>query len=312
VNEKPTVEEMQQPQNRKAEQVRNGPVPQKPEASAPVPLPNIPAPIIQAGSPEALDRSVAMAERYFAVIDRIRKAAVKATNYRDWVDQEGDPYLEFRGAAKVANAFGVIITDRERERQDYEDDKGPYYVFIERANARWNNRVQPEMGTCSTRDKLFGLRKGENGEKVMLPLSEIDITNVMKKAHTNLLNRAIKGLLGLSFSWEELEEISNGTISKQKCVKVPYRKGAQGGQNRTQKGADLHNEAHNLLQEMSCGDKDVYAELLCKATAFKGREGRTVSGLTELAKVNEGRLKNSMPKLREMYGRWRQATEDRG
>jgi len=142
----------------------------------------------------------------------------------------------------------------------------------------------------------------------MLPLSEIDITNVMKKAHTNLLNRAIKGLLGLSFSWEELEDISKGEITKANCSKVSYRKGAQGGQNRTAQGGDLHNEAHAILQEMSCGDKDAYTEFLQKATAFTGRHGNKVNGLTELGKVSEARLKYSIVTLRQMHADWKAHT----
>jgi len=84
------------------------------------------------------------------------------------------------------------------------------------------------IGSCSSRDKFFAYVseiRDRNGnvirEASWKPLSEIDETNVMKAAYTNLLVNGITRLLGIrNLTWDDLKEFG---IDKDKVAKVEYR-----------------------------------------------------------------------------------------
>lgn len=46
------------------------------------------------------------AEKRVMALNKIKRAALLATNARDWTDQNGNPYLQVSGAEKVARVLG--------------------------------------------------------------------------------------------------------------------------------------------------------------------------------------------------------------
>lgn len=157
---------------------------------------------------------VAMAERRMATQRKLIQVALKITNPGDWVDQQGKAYLVGSGAEKVARLFGVKVADVSSRKINTEDEKGPFYIYEYTGTFSLPGGVDSirAIGTCSSKDKFFAKRGGQ-----LLPLSEVDETNIMKAANTNMYVRGITQLLGLrNLTWEQLEEagIGKGTVSK--------------------------------------------------------------------------------------------------
>lgn len=156
-----------------------------------------------------LQAQIDNAGKFMELQSKIRMMAVKLTNCNDWEDQKGIPYLKWQGAAKIRSAFGVSYTSPDIRREDCRDDKGAYVVFHAEAMVTWQGATIPCVGTGSTRDPFFGKKNGHD-----IPLSEIDLTDIKKKACTNMLNRGLRDLLGLTFTWEEIDKIVGGGIKE--------------------------------------------------------------------------------------------------
>lgn len=224
---------------------------------------------------QSVEQRVKEAEKYFELHDKIRMLSIKMTSPNDWIDQAGRPYMEYTGATKIAKAFGVKIYGEDETKGPkmtkdvLADDKGDYYIYKVEGCAEWNKIKQPQIGMCSTRDGFFG--KTAEGYK---PLSEVDLTNVQKKAYTNFLNRVIKTLLGLSFTWEEIEEMSGGKITRGKCTSFTYATGSRGGKNETKEAGEKKKEFAKKLMEKCSGDKILCETVLEIMTRYKDKPGK--------------------------------------
>jgi hypothetical protein len=243
-----------------------------------------------------------MAQRYFELIEKIRRMAVSVTVQADWMDQDGSPYLDSWGAYKVANAFGVQIKDLVFDpREDFTDDQGQWLLYTVHGIASWNGREQPQVGTCSTRDKFFAKRAGK-----FLPLSEINLGDIKKKAVTNLMGRAIKSQLGLDFSWDELTQLSGGKITRSGApASVVHEDGKKGGQKQNPEATEQRNKARKLALEMSDKDKDIYAAIIAAASAFKAKDGKEVAGKTSLTTVSDSQIPFVLKRIEEKYAAWK-------
>ena len=58
-----------------------------------------------------IEAVVKNAEKYMQIQKRLREAALQLTNTNDWVNQDGNPYLEISGTNKVAAGFGISYRD---------------------------------------------------------------------------------------------------------------------------------------------------------------------------------------------------------
>ncbi len=242
----------------------------------------------------SIERTVAQAERYFNVLGQIRRMSIKLTNNLDWTNEGGNPYLQKSGCDKIAGAFGVQIYDTTFVKETCKDDKGDYIMFTCTGNGRWNNHEESEVGTCSTRDDFFGKKGGE-----YKPLSEVDLTDVKKKAFTNMANRLIKKLLGLSFTWEEIEKLSEGKVTAANVQKVEYGQGSRGGNTDSPQTKSKRDECRAMLLKLSGNDEKSAIAMLIKLTAFTGKDGAAVPGRDHVNKLSEkqvdilhGKLKN--------------------
>jgi hypothetical protein len=264
---------------------------------------------VDVGTIGGLEKSVAMAQRYFDLIEKIRRMAVSVTAQADWMDQDGNPYLDSWGAYKVANAFGVQVKDMVFDaREDFDDEQGRWLLYTVHGTASWNGREQPQIGSCSTRDKFFAKRKDKDGNSKFLPLSEINIGDVKKKAVTNLLSRAIKSQLGLDFSWDELEQLSGGKITKSGTPKkVTHENGKQGGSNQSDpKAIDARNEARKLILEMTGQDKDLYESVVAEASAYE-YQGKPVAGKKSLTNVSDNAMVHVLKRVKDKYAAWQKS-----
>ena len=245
---------------------------------------------------DSLEKQIALADKYFELFDHIRKRAISLTDQLDWIDQEGKPYMQETGAAKIAAAFNIQQAELQCVKEREKDDRGEYVTFTWTSILTWNGRSITCIGTSSTRDKFFGRKDNKD-----LPLSEIDIMNVKKKGWTNLMNRGIKQLLGLTFTWEDIAHYSDGRITREKCKVFSYAKGGRGGRQAENAGTGTkRTEIWNHMLEMSMGDIDEARKLLKQLTTFTGRDKKEVEGKSDISQVGEGQLKFLEQKLSEI------------
>jgi len=246
-----------------------------------------------------LEASMIKAEKYLKIQDRLRKLAVTLTSIADWVNEGGKPYLQWTGTAKVAMAFGVSYEQMVYKSTKFKDDLGEYIVFDCNGYVTWQGRKIPEAGTGSSRDAFFGKRNGE-----YLPTSEVDLNNVKKKALTNFLNRGLKSMIGLSFTWAEISEFTNGTITADKVQRVDYDPPGGGGGKvpDSEELKEKKKKLGNMILEMCKGSKEAASQYLLDLTTFTPK-GKTeaVKGKTQMRYVSEKQVNMLLGQLKEEY-----------
>lgn len=176
------------------------------------------------------DDIIASAERRIGSVEKIVNLSLKITNEQDWVDQNGKPYLTSSGAEKIARLFGVCWSNIKTEKIMTEDENGRFYFYQTAGVFSLRNDKVEAVGTCSSHDQFFALRwqgEGENRKKVLLPMSEVDETNIMKASYSNCITNGITRLLGLrNLTWAQVQKAG---IQKEKVSAVKYAEGGQGG-----------------------------------------------------------------------------------
>lgn len=167
------------------------------------------------------------AERRVDALNRIKRAALKATNAHDWTDQNGNPYLQVSGSEKVGRIFGVSwrIDEPIMEREEGGHFSYTYKGYFSLAGAEIE-----AIGTRSSKDGFFKKYdyslKDENGNsiKTELPVSEIDKGDVKKAAFTNCIGNGVTRILGLrNLTWDDLKEFA-GITRDQIVGKIQYKK----------------------------------------------------------------------------------------
>ena len=238
---------------------------------------------------EDIEKGLKLAEKMVDAQDRLMKILIRSTNNKDWIDQADKPYLQASGCNKIARNMGIRVSTIVREEHNREDDRGAYIEIVTSAAGEWNGKVTQQVGSASTRDRFFAER-WMDGEKILLPLSEIDLGNVRKKSHTNLLNRLIKDLLGLSFTWEEIEEASSGKITKTGGTVFTYDKGKAGGKNEAADSGTKRSEIRTMIMDMCDGEEGAAKAMLQEFTSFKNKEGKVIPGKTSVDKLSDKQL----------------------
>lgn len=175
-----------------------------------------------AQQPNAENESpVTAALRRLEEVKNFKKIAISVTNDKDWVDQNGRPYLTGSGAEKIARVFGVNWKDMNSEKRVSCDEGGEYYMYAYTATFTLGKDSIEAIGTCSCKDAFFARYKGHQR-----PMHEIDETNIMKAAYTNCIVNGITRILGIrAMTWEEVEE--SGHIRQETAVKVNYKENTQ-------------------------------------------------------------------------------------
>lgn len=165
------------------------------------------------------------AELRIEAVKKIKGLSLRVTNYQDWVDQNGKPYLQTSGGEKIARLFGISWTVEEpRTQQD--GDEGHYMVTYKGIFTLGNASIEC-IGTRSSKDGFF--KKYEKGTYVNdkyvqgkeLPPGAIDIGDVVKSAYTNLIGNGITRLLGIrNLTYDDLAESG---VDVSKITKVEYK-----------------------------------------------------------------------------------------
>ncbi len=161
---------------------------------------------------------IVLAEQRAGRFKKILNLALSVTTYRDWVNQNGNPYLVHSGAERISKLFGLSVTNMKRQKRWESDENGDKYYLYEYTGqviAR-DGMTQDCLGMCSSKDAFFGKKNKE-----YLPISMIDETNIQKAAYTNCIVNGITHFLGLrNVTWDQLESAG---IIRDKIIKVEYK-----------------------------------------------------------------------------------------
>ena len=237
---------------------------------------------------------ITIAHRRIGMVSQLIELSLKSTSSRDWVLQEGAPYLIHSGAEKVARLFGVKLSNIDTKKTWSEDTKGRYYIYSTTGTASLPGGIDSieALGTCSQRDKFFGKSGGEWKDT-----SDIDETNVMKASYTNFVVNAITHLLGLrNITMDMLEKagIKAGELQSVKYGRSSEKAGATPDEKKKQ------SELGKSLLRYTGGDEAAARALLLEMTSFKGRDGKEVTG-KDSAKALTGKwLDVTLGKVREL------------
>jgi hypothetical protein len=159
------------------------------------------------------------AEKRVSALNKIKRAALMATNARDWTDQAGNPYLQVSGSEKVARVFGIAW---KIDEPLLETEESGHFAYTYKGYFTVAGATIEAIGTRSSKDGFFKKYAGYGDDRKELPPSEIDKGDLKKSAYTNCIGNGITRLLGLrNLTWEDLQESG---ITKDSVGRVDYKK----------------------------------------------------------------------------------------
>lgn len=175
---------------------------------------------IPALSGDSIIAAAEQAEKRIAAVNKIKVLSLKVTNYHDWTDQGGKPYLQVSGAEKIARLFGISWRIDEPV---FEKEEDGHFSYTYKGYFSMSGVTIEAIGTRSSKDPFFtrySKERDENNEKVKLPPSETDKGDLKKAAYTNCIGNGISRLLGIrNMTWEE---VRGGGVNTERVGKVAY------------------------------------------------------------------------------------------
>lgn len=232
-------------------------------------MPPINGEVIQVSDYEDL---ISLAQRRVDIATKLINYSLKVTTPRDWVNQEGSPYLVHSGAEKVARLFGIKLSNIKTEKMATEDSKGKYYIYKTTGQASLPGKFDSieALGTCSQRDKFFAFARGEWKDTI-----EVDETNIMKASYSNFVVNSITHLLGLrNITWDMLKAAG---LNVEQIQKVEYKGGSKKVE-ATENEKETQKKLWDLLLKLAVGNEKMAKEMLVNHSAFTSKEGNKVEG----------------------------------
>lgn len=257
----------------------------------------IPEPKTEIITIETIEDLISVAQKRMATVPRLVEMALKVTNYRDWVDQSGNPYLAHSGAEKVARLFGIKISNITTMKDWTEDTMGKYYIYKTEGKVSLPGNIDSieALGTCSQRDGFFAKAKGE-----WLDTIEIDETNIMKASYSNFIVNGITHLLGLrNLTWEQVEKAG---VDRKKVMKIDYQKGSEKvKKTATPEEIKKQKEIWDWLMQITGGNDELARERLKLESSFKAKDGKFVEGKTDPKYLTDKWLNITHRKIKEIF-----------
>jgi hypothetical protein len=260
---------------------------------------------VETDPPESLpaltdDSLIALSEEIegrVLAIERIMKAIVRFAGPKGIDNLGGNAYVNAGGCTRIANGLGISWTKPEERRHSLD---GGYTEFEFEATFLMGSRSCPAVGSRSSKDPFYSQKgRDSDGNPIFLDPADIDLGNVRKAAHTNMIGNGIRNILGLkNLDWDDLMAI--GLDQKKARGKVNYGKAEI-----SKDAAGTLEECKTMLLALSDGDIKAGADLLEEMTTFTNKEGKVIKGKRDLAKVSEAQLVKALhPALVKRYNEW--------
>ena len=223
--------------------------------------------------------TVALAGEHVKIMEGLRQVFLGYLTPNDIVRLGKTPYLTESACQKAAQIYGVSLRDTHVEQNTYSDERGPVVTFFATVTATFRDRAITEIGSASTADDFVnGTETGPDGQRRprRLPLSEIDVPNVRKKAATNAMGRAIRKILGLAFTWDELEAAFRSRGKTTGGIAGVTYGGKSAEKRATGRGADsaIKLKLANAVLQLANGSTEDARDLLRGYSSFVDKEGR--------------------------------------
>lgn len=223
-----------------------------------------------------ITKAVEIVERDIQIFKKVKTLSMSLTNESDWIVQGDGLYLQDSGSQKIAQPWGIksrILKDTNGkpiiEKEIHSDKKGEYYVFVAYGagfSAKLGKSVE-DVGTGSQRDKFFGMKAGELRE-----VEDIDINMIRKKAITNMHNRIVKRIIGLSSVTKE--ELKEAGLNIDKIHRVEYETGSQkAAAVLSDESKKKRNEIWKICLNLANGNEKDAAFVLSQVSYFKDKDG---------------------------------------
>ena len=258
----------------------------------------IPEPRTEIITIETVEDLISVAQKRMETVPRLVEMALKVTNYRDWVDQSGNPYLTHSGAEKIARLFGVKISNINTTKDWTEDTRGKYYIYKTTGTVALPGTIDSieAIGTCSQRDGFFAKAKGE-----WLDTIEIDETNILKASYSNFIVNGITHLLGLrNLTWEQVEKAG---VDRKRVMKIDYQSGSQKvKKTATPEEVKKQKEIWDWLMQITAGNDELARQKLKLETGFQPKDGSDfVEGKTDPKYLTGKWLNITHRKIKEIF-----------
>ena len=248
----------------------------------------------------SLEQAVAVAEHNIEIFKRIKTTVLKATRPSDWVKMGETYQITGAGAERIGGLIGVSWSDTIQNKIYSEDEIGKYYIYEYRAKFSFGNRSIIAIGTCSQRDKFFSMK-----DKKLLPSSEIDETNIMKSAYTNMVMNGVTRILGMRGI--TAEDLVSAGFRLEDIAQVTFRESGQDSTSTAQKRADIR---EYLLAKFNGDEKLAKAELI-KLTAWKNQEGKEVAGKASIDELSPKQVDILYGKLKDAILEFKRAGQNK-
>jgi len=258
-------------------------------------------------APTAIDvEPFARAAASLDMFNKLREIALKLCRPSDFHMFGDRPWPQRSACEKIMRACGLNVKlHRQADGTPFikkysQDEKGGYYIITISGmiSGQWGELEA--MGFCSSRDQFFAREGADSeGNPVYKPLSQVNESDITQSAYTNFLANAVTRYTGLGgLTQEDLERhYGAGTVSSH-----TYRDNKP-KQTKEATAADSEKAKRlwAILMIVTEGAEHDAKQLLKELSAFTGRDGKEVSGLTDVAKLSPGRLANT---LRTAETRW--------
>jgi len=179
---------------------------------------------------EGKDAAIQRVDTLVEVLERLRKASIRATYASDWIihtsrDTDGNVisqrgYLQDIGADRAGPVWGIEISAPVIEREDHPDKTFSYHLIADGWSKVTGQRRENLEGSRWSGDPFFSRSKGAD--------EKVDPTDVRKSAYSNLHGGAVRRLGGLG--GVPIDALRECGIDLEKVVHVGYVKGAKGGE----------------------------------------------------------------------------------
>ena len=236
---------------------------------------------------------------------KMMAAVCSVVSPQNIIDFGGRPYFDHLASKRIANLFGLIIRQEEKNgqinfRKEILDEATNHYI-VKVTGRVWYSK-SPENyevyeGSANSFDDWFRQwqivdEREENGKtkKVVVSAQTLPISKVEEKATANLLQRCMKKKLGFDFTWEELEAAG---IDRSKCRGFSFNgsKGADSAELLEKK-----KEVWSKILEICNGNVERAKKTLQKHTSFGD-----FAGHTDINKVSEKQIDFLSKKVEKAY-----------
>ncbi len=239
--------------------------------------------ILEKGETADIETIINNVGKQVDLINKVKTLALKLTTKDDWINENGQPYLMWRGTSKIRQIFGIDIKDKKVKIDEYKDELGIYKIVTIIGKGVFRGIEVDALGVCSTRDKFFGKEQDR-----VKDIEEVDISNIIRKAETNFNQRLLKSILGLHFTWADLELVG---IEMSKTASVTYKKTI------TEDDVKKQDELQKMLNDYFGTDNEAISHYLVTISAFKSKDGKDVAGLDSVKKLSGKRLEYTYAKI---------------